>query len=195
MAQIIGIAGQLQQGKDTVADYLKERLHWQRAAFATKVKTTFAHAFNVDLDFIEKWKCCPTPPPGFNQTVRYGLAHIGNSFRNIKPSIWIDFVLTDSMQNTIISDVRYFNELSRIQNAGGLNVLLWRPGYENDFANDSEQELQPLIQHMMKQPDGPVQNLPFDFWLVNDGNLSALYEKIDDILIPFVKEHFQINEL
>ena len=36
--RVIGIAGQMQNGKDTVADYLAEKIGWGRYAFATGVK-------------------------------------------------------------------------------------------------------------------------------------------------------------
>jgi hypothetical protein len=84
---VIGVAGQAQMGKDTLADRLCEKLnaaggagvnddhpaehlHWTRGAFAANVKKVFCDTFDVDMDFVEKWKVIPEPPPGFDMTVQ-----------------------------------------------------------------------------------------------------------------------------
>ena len=91
----VGIAGQKQNGKDTVADYVQDQLaqddefvfKFERAAFAANVKRVFVETFDVTYEFIEKWKTIPEPPPGFDMSVREGLQFIGDGFRKIKSSI------------------------------------------------------------------------------------------------------------
>ena len=60
--KIIAFGGQLASGKDTAADMLYDYLEvadshdWRRTAFAINVKKILMETFNVDWEFIEKWK-------------------------------------------------------------------------------------------------------------------------------------------
>ena len=77
----VGVGGQMQNGKDTIADYLHDVFSWERNAFAAGVKKVFCDTFGVDEAFIEKWKVIPEPPTGFLKTVRQSLQFIGDGFR------------------------------------------------------------------------------------------------------------------
>ena len=148
---VIGVAGQAQMGKDTLADRLQLQLNglvelqckthgeqftpdkgWQRTAFAKNVKRVYAETFGVDYDFIEEWKVKPEPPPGFGMTVRQSLQFIGDGFRQIKGSIWVDLCFRDPSLAQIISDVRYPNEFLRVKQEGGLNIVIGRTDKLND---------------------------------------------------------------
>jgi len=197
----LGLAGQLFCGKDTAADYLCDKLnltdhygHWIRKGFAHAVKKVFMDTFNVDWEFVEKWKRIADPPPGFIKNVRESLIFIGDGFRQMQPNIWIELAFRDLRYHQIISDVRYVNEVKKIRQEGGLSILMWRPGFENDIKNDSEQQLMPFIntlRAMKPVPEGVLDcklDIPFDIFLVNDGSIEDLYAKIDDIVIPEVAE-------
>ena len=146
----VGIAGQKQNGKDTVADYVQDQLaqddefvfKFERAAFAANVKRVFVETFDVTYEFIEKWKTIPEPPPGFDMSVREGLQFIGDGFRKIKSSIWIDLMFRQAL-NKIISDVRYINEADRIVQENGFNFLVAHPDRLNDDPNGSEAQIRP----------------------------------------------------
>lgn len=143
---VIGVSGQLRNGKDTVADHLFQKLDpnfgWKRTAFASNVKRIFCETFGVDLAFIEEWKVKDSIPPGFGMNVRRGLQQIGDGFRQIYPTIWLDLVFRESGPK-IISDVRYINEVKKVKEEGGLNILVVRPGYVNDDPNGSEAQIKP----------------------------------------------------
>lgn len=206
MKKIIGISAQMQNGKDTVANYLVEKLgeDWKRVAFATGVKRVFTNTFGKDLEFIEKWKVNKEPPEGFKKTVRQALQFIGDGFREIQDNIWIDLLFRTEQQPMIISDVRYVNELSRVQEEGGINILVWRPGFENDDPNGSEAQCRPLVDFFRElDVEGSVEDrfasltysdrigLPIgaekvNFFLKNNGSIEDLYRKIDEVLIPYV---------
>lgn len=193
----IGVAGQLGAGKDLVSDYLCDKLnfsgdygHWVRKGFANAVKKVYMETFNVDWEFVEKWKRILKPPPGFEKSVRESLIFIGDGFRSIMPNIWIDIAFRDMKYHQIISDVRYVNEAGHIRSHGGLNLLMWRPGHENDIQNASEQEVVPFINELRSRKkdfdcvmlDEP--NFPFDMFVVNDGDVSSLHDKLDTLVIP-----------
>jgi len=202
----IGIAGQKQNGKDTLADYIFAQLQkdeafqidFERAAFAKNVKKVFAETFDVSYDFIEEWKVQPTPPPGFDMTVREALQFIGDGFRKIKASIWIDLMFR-SGENKIVSDVRYINEAARIVKEGGFNLLIAHPDRVNDDPNGSEAQIRPYavwcLDHlpMSGNPnkitgDGKPEHMPlFSYFVRNDKEMDDLYQLADSQILPFIK--------
>lgn len=143
--KVIGMASQARGGKDVTANYLSRVLGWGRSSFASNVKRIFADAFNVDQDFIENWKTVPDNAPGLDVPLRKGLQQIGDGFRKIKGDIWIDLAFRNRTDSFIISDVRYFNEMKRIRQEGGVNILLYRPGFLNDDPCGSEAQIRTLI--------------------------------------------------
>jgi hypothetical protein len=205
--KVIGIAGQLGNGKDVVADYLAARLNydcetdgWKRSAFANAVKETFESAFGVDRDFIESWKRNPEPPPGFTKNVRQSLQFIGDGFRQIRPNIWIEVALRDESKQLIISDSRYINEARAVKAKGGLMIVLYRPGFLNDDPNPSEAQIRPVVEWFAKNlKEGPVPKCMdepewlqlYDYFLVNDGTLEDLYTKIDKSLLPWIQGQYE----
>lgn len=189
MKKIIGLAGQLRQGKDVSADYLAEKLNLKRMAFALNVKRIFCEIFGVDMEFVEKWKTVQTPPPNFSMTVRQALQFIGDGFRKIKNDVWIDLIFRHNPDNISISDVRYINELKEIKKNDGINILIYRPGFLNDDPNDSEAQIRPFVIHFLEKGiEGKVSddNENFgliDYFIINDGTLEDLYNKIDNYII------------
>jgi hypothetical protein len=150
-SKIIGVGGQLGSGKDELSDYLQDRLNllagppkWTRGAFALGVKRVFCDNFDKTLEFVEEWKRKDEIPPGMDMPVRKCLQWIGDGFRQIRSTIWMDLALRGPAPK-IISDVRYINELDRIHLDGGFNVLIWRLGNENNDPHPSEAELAAII--------------------------------------------------
>ncbi len=223
---VIGVAGQAQMGKDTLADTLCEKLNsrtfeskddlgppfWERASFAHGVKDVFANTFGVSRDFIEEWKVRDFPPPDFDMSVRKGLQFIGDGFRQIRSTIWVDMPFRDATPK-IISDVRYPNEFKRIKEEGGLNILVGRTDKLSDDPNGSEALIKPYVEWALAQVTeadvnlqlstarvldaGEILSAPkymnrFHLFVRNDGTLDEFHDKIDNIVIPFV-EQFSFN--
>lgn len=200
---VIGVAGQAQMGKDTLADHLVEKLgeKWKRTAFADNVKKVYQDTFDRDRPFVEEWKVKPEPPPGFDMTVRKSLQFIGDGFRKIYPTIWVDLVFRRVTDPVIISDVRYINEFLRVKKEGGLNILVGRTEKLNDDPNRSEAMIRPFVKWCLDQApdkdfvvfngektkDAPPLMSKFDVFIRNDGTIEDLYEVIDKQLLPFVE--------
>lgn len=211
---LVGVGGQLRNGKDEIADRLclklmnAHNIFTDRPAFAHAVKRIFCEAFDVDLDFIEKWKIIPEAPPGFDMSVRKGLQFIGDGFRTIKSRVWLDLAFKNRNQPSIFSDVRYINELEIIKNKGGINVLTWRPGYENNDPNGSEAQIKPLIDWLLSTGkegqlidhswmdadwDSAPEGISYvDIFIKNDGTLDDLDQKIEKIILPYVQGYFDL---
>jgi hypothetical protein len=213
----IGVAGQAQFGKDTLADRLHLKLSdksWKRSALASAVKKVYCETFNVDLEFVEKWKTNPEPPPGFDMNVRQSLQFIGDGFRRIQPNIWLDLAFRE--KNTIFSDVRYVNEFRRVKKEGGINILVARPDKLNSDTNESESQIRPYIDlllnywnathrdekycakilthkdFMFLQSIALATKVPlpkdiemFDIFVCNCGDVDQLYKTVDEYIAPF----------
>jgi hypothetical protein len=204
--EIICFSGQKLQGKDLAADYLAAVLGWERSAFAAAVKEIYCETFGVDLEFVEKWKSREEIPPGFEMTVRESLQFIGDGFRRIQGSIWVNLAFRNIYRQTIFSDGRYINELKRVHTEGGINVLLYRPGHINDDPNGSEAQIKPLVEwfvehgwegvfdesHFTGNVPEPVKLV--DIFLRNDGTPEELYVKLDNIVIPYMMQKSGLME-
>lgn len=223
---VIGVAGQAQMGKDTLADYLAKQLNaraqgrvgfhasnlWGRVAFADNVKKVYQDTFDRTRDFIELWKTDPEAPPGFDMNVRKSLQFIGDGFRKICPTIWMDLVFRRATTPVIISDVRYVNEFVRVKEEGGLNILVGRTDKLSDDPNGSEAQIRPYCQWCLdtfsaiapvnvigkgglRDPGDVPEINKFDLFVRNDGTIEDLYKQIDEQVVPFVEQFvFQFKE-
>jgi hypothetical protein len=190
----VGIGGQARSGKDTLGAYLHQRLNaveelgpWERRGFADHVKRLFMDAFGVDRAFVETWKAVPEPPAGFLLPLRACLTRIGDDFRQMKPTVWIDRLFRDVRAQLLITDVRYLNEVETIHRLSGALILLYRPGFANEIPSLSEQELVPIIRRLLALGvEGPVRqwDVPCDYFLINAGSVEDLWRKADQHVLP-----------
>lgn len=134
---MIGLCGYAKSGKDTAAQGLIDN-GWTRYAFADALK--------VDVHTIVTRACeaCGMKVPDFNQPLvkekirPMYIAH-GAFMRSLMPDYWIKRLfaeIPEDMDNIVITDVRYLNEVKEIQSRGGTVVRIHRPGIE--AANDEE---------------------------------------------------------
>lgn len=204
---IIAMHGQQSQGKDHVGRILLETLpeitsqSWVRRAFADPVKEIFCLGFGVDREFVEKWKVVPEPPPGFLKPVRKALQFIGDGFREIFEECWINMAIREGEYEAgfVITDGRYPNEGKTVAKYGGTNVVIWRPGFENDDSNRSESEIMKIVKWCITtEQDGPIDHIReaynlerpegienYHYFLKNNGEDSSVRRQVSENLIPF----------
>lgn len=209
--KVITISAQFANGKDVVCEYLSNALtnkqeSWRKASFARAVKDIFCDAFDVDEEFIEKWKRIPECPEGFQKPVRQSLQFIGDGFRQIKPNIWIEIAFRKMPECSIVADGRYFNEAIATKQHGGLNILVWRDGFINSDPNPSESQLLPVVQLFsdyyketgregylwdhVDYPEAVPQARYYDLFVANDGTLDDLHAKLDRLVVPYVRQFY-----
>jgi hypothetical protein len=209
--KIVGISGQMAYGKDELADCLieiyknKKNINWIKRGMAVPVKETFCKMFNVDMDFIERWKRNPDPPPGFKKNVRDSLQFVGDGARSIDPYVWIKqmvkFSEENSEKNIFVPDCRYFNEAELIKKRNGFTILVYRPGYLNDNKNESESQIRKVLdwiisndfkegkidlQRMSLYHSYPKEILFYDYFILNDSSLEDYRLKIEKDVFPLI---------
>lgn len=215
--KVICCAGQKQNGKDTLADYLMPLLAkslpdhfdgeldvWERGAFANAVKRVYCDTFDVDFDFIEEWKVKDDIPPGFDKDVRRSLQFIGDGFREIRGDIWIDLAFRNRRNSVVLSDGRYPNEIRTVYDRCGVNILVYRPGWLNDDPNGSESLIKPVVEWFLSNgEEGDNWNKDRDDWddipelvrkvhlfIRNDGTIEDLYNKVEEIVLPYIVNYY-----
>ena len=222
MQKIVCFSGQMQSGKDTAADMLAECLNdsikdqcdtfgypssfdplFNRVAWADSDKDAFCRYFGKNRQFIEDWKRESDPPPGYLKTMRESLQWIGDGFRQIYPDVWVDSLFDlncNPIRHFIISDGRYPSEWQAVQERKGINILMWRPGYENTVDHPSESQIIPVIEKL--QPKGcklhtrpiPGDGTVFDYFIINDGTKDDLRDQIAGRVVSYTKAWFDGNE-
>ncbi len=195
---VIGIGGQLENGKDILADHLGRVLPggpWARDAFAAEVKKVFENTFGVTREWVERWKRIDTPPPGFLKTVRQMLIDIGDGFRTFRAEVWIDKALRRSGERVILSDARYLNEMQAVKDRGGVTVAIWRPDRDNNNPNASEQQLRKYVQKFIERGvQGETGDALVDLFVVNNGGVKDLFSFADRVVVPYIADRVNIQD-
>jgi len=153
---LIGISGHKQAGKDTLTDGMVSRGFGKKYMFADKLKQVCVHLFNLDPNILYgtgtqkelptdiKWsyigskiKELRMPPDAHEDyflTHRQVLQILGSDvLREFFPNIWIHSLFSTIQKDeqlghsfSIISDVRFPNEVEAIKSQGGIVVRLLR---------------------------------------------------------------------
>jgi hypothetical protein len=208
---LIGIVGFIASGKDTVADYLVENRQFYRDSFAGTLKDAVSVIFGWDRTLLEgktkesrawreqvdEWWAARLKMP--HLTPRFVLQNIGtNVLRdNFHEEIWIASLenkLRKTTTNTVISDVRFPNEIKSIQNSGGIVIRVKR-GPEPEWFEDakrlniekpgnfewvmSKQKIDELGIHASETS---WIGFPIDQIIENDGSIEDLHNKVQSIL-------------
>ncbi len=149
---IIGFLGFIGSGKDTAADYLVNFHGFRRDSFASTLKDAVSCVFGWDRTLLEgrtkesrEWREQPdewwSERLGKTITPRYILQYWGtevcrNGFHN---DIWIASLenkIRKTVDNVVITDVRFPNEIAAIKNAGG-KVFRVKRGPDPEWYDDA----------------------------------------------------------
>lgn len=176
-AKVIGISGKARSGKDTVADYIAERLEYaKRYSFAGPLKEAVSNLFDIplnDLNEGDREKILPE----FGLSVRQILQRFGTEC--MREQFDQDFWINKAKRNVsklsdeeiiVISDVRFENE-AKFCREDGILIHVQRPslsGEVGDAGHASENGV-----HIDNESD---------YIIINDGSIQDLHRKIDDII-------------
>jgi hypothetical protein len=203
---IIGICGFIGSGKDTIADYLVGFHGYRRDSFAGTLKDAVAAVFGWDRELLEgrtpearawreqidSWWAARLNMP--NLTPRWVLQYWGTEVcrRAFHDDIWIAALearLARRSDNTVISDVRFPNEIASIKNAGGKIVWVKRgilPSWY-DSAVAANQQVQSAVAYLQAQgvhiSETAWVGTDFDTVIENNGTIEELYNNIKNLVL------------
>ena len=206
---IIGVCGFIGSGKDTIADYLVGFHGYRRDSFAGTLKDAVAAVFGWDRELLEgrtpearawreqadQWWANRLNMP--NLTPRWVLQYWGTEVcrKAFHDDIWIAALearLSRRSDDTVISDVRFPNEIQSIRNAGGKIVWVKRGELPSWYGvalaansntpqpNASSEILQDLGVHISETA---WVGTKFDYEIDNNGTIEELYANIKNLVL------------
>jgi hypothetical protein len=178
MADLIGLCGFARSGKNSFADFIIDSCPKVRAL-------SFAHALKKELQpfvFQQLGISTFTEDPKEKEMIRPLLVCWGTRIirEHIDKNYWVK-KLTESVNNnrknkiiSIITDVRFINEIEWIHNEGGLSIFVEREGIIPKNADESK----------FTEPLKEKCNLIFTW-----KNLSNLQEEGGSLVKNFLQQH------
>jgi hypothetical protein len=202
---IIGICGFIGSGKDTAADYLVGFHGFRRDSFAGTLKDAVSAVFGWDRELIEgrtpearawreqvdEWWAERLQMP--HLTPRWILQHWGTEVcrQHFHDDIWIAALqarLARRSDHTVISDVRFPNEIKAIKEQGGKIVWIQRgqlPSWHIMAAKANAGDL--YAQTKLKElgvhaSETAWVGTDFDSVLDNNGSIESLYTQLKNLV-------------
>lgn len=191
--KLIGIHGHAGAGKDTVADYIREKYDntW-KLAFAGPLKSSAASLFGLPVEAFNERAVKEQADPWWGISPRqmaqfFGTEMVRETMGRLLPDVGADFWIyrmegilngvLDSEEYTaddvvIIPDVRFQNEADWIWKNGGIVIHLTRAGADGIVGIPSHPS------------EGSIEFHNWDaaYLLYNNGTLEALYNEVENIL-------------
>jgi hypothetical protein len=130
MKRLIGVAGRARSGKDEFTRGLVAQ-GYIRGAFADALKEATALLAGEPVENFFDEVAKEAHSPALRMTRRKALQKVGTSMRDtLHPDIWVERTLAQAhgAPQFAISDCRYTNEAQAIRDAGGIVVVIERPG-------------------------------------------------------------------
>ena len=203
---IIGVCGFISSGKDTIADYLVGFHGYRRDSFAGTLKDAVAAVFGWDRELLEgrtpearawreqvdTWWAKRLDMPKL--TPRWVLQYWGTEVcrRAFHDDIWIAALearLSRRSDDTVISDVRFPNEIASIRNAGGKIVWVKRGELPDwyDSAMAANQQVQSAVAYLQAQgvhvSETAWVGTKFDAEIDNNGTIEELYTSVKSLVL------------
>jgi len=202
---IIGICGFIGSGKDTAANYLVGWHGFRRDSFAGALKDAVAAVFGWDRELLEgstlesrAWR--ETVDPWWAErlqmthlTPRWVLQYWGTEVcrQGFHDDIWIAALenrLRQRTGHTVISDVRFPNEITAIRNQGGRIIWVQRGALPEwyDLAAESNHG---TFNHMktaypeVHASETSWVGTKFDAEVDNNGSVEQLYEQLKNLVL------------
>ena len=207
---IVGIAGFIGSGKDTIADYLITFKGFKRMSYAEPLKDAISAIFGWDRELLEgttkysrEWR--DTIDPWWAErldikhlTPRWVLQQWGTEVgrRAFHDDIWIASVenkLRTAKDNIVLSDCRFPNELKSIKNAGGITIRVSRGDnpiwynaaldFNKGYYTAGYQDAKRILEeHNVHASEYSSVGLNYDHYVDNSGTVDELHRKIDLII-------------
>jgi hypothetical protein len=208
---LIGIAGQIASGKDTIADYLVTEKGFRRMSFAEPLKDAVSAIFGWDRELLEgntvesrEWRdqvdeWWATRLNIRHLTPRWVLQQWGTEVgrRAFHDDIWIASIenkLRSITDNIVISDCRFPNEIKAIKQAGGKTIRVSRGSppvwyqqalaVNKGFYGPNYRDSLRILEdiHNVHASEYSSIGLDYDYHIDNSSTLQDLYKKIDSII-------------
>lgn len=185
---LIGINGFKNAGKSTIGQILVEDHEFIQWAFADKLKEAVAALFDITRRDVDDFKETDSITTKVEVMLHFamGAEYVYNWREFLQrfgtemgrgvfgENFWVDQILPlgqafryHQLENIVVTDARFNNELERIKRLGGYNFRVIRPGYDGE-------------EHASEQVPDPEL---IDQIIHNDGTIDDLRGKVADALV------------
>lgn len=175
MRKLIGITGNANAGKDTLADYIinNKNNSFIKDALAKPIKDIMINQLGFTYQQCYNQQLKQTIDDFWGLTPREVMLLIGTKMfrQNWRYDFWVKLmqkkIIDNADQNIIVSDVRFENQGQMIKSHGGIIICVERPNNPIKVKHVSENG---LPKHLI------------DCTIVNDSTIENFYKKIDQQL-------------
>jgi len=215
---IIGLVGQIGSGKGTIADILVDRHDFFKESFANSVKDSCAAVFGWDRAMLEgdtpesrAWREQPdkwwSDKFGKEFSPRLALQLMGTEAgRDVfHPDLWVHTVMrrceNAPLNNYVIADVRFPNEINAIVNSGG-KVIRVRRGEDPEWYALARECNTYNKQEIMRNAYPEVHfsewawiGAHYDIVMDNNCSLDELTVRVDKLVDSLYNNRVEANEV
>lgn len=167
----IGICGKAGTGKTVVADHLIKKYGYKRHSIADEVKRIAVRLFKM------------------KKKDRKLLQDIGFKMREIRPSVWIDFLIDQirGKDKIVVDDIRYPNEYQALKKEG-FKIIRVVADRETCIERLSERDGTAAVERLDDESETAMDDIKIENVL--DGNLplEEMLAQLDKLLISLEKE-------
>lgn len=176
----IGLIGEIRAGKDTVADMIAEELQILTGGFTARV--AFSEGIHKVIELIMPERYEEGKP-------RHELQYIGQSMRELKPNVWIDYTLnSDSYKeanrlghHVIVTDVRQVNEAVALkEKCFYLIKVIANPAVRLERMRIKGDNYSPEM--LLHETESSVNKCIYDYLIDNSYNLEYLRAVVREAL-------------
>ncbi len=176
---LYGILAKKQHGKDTIADYLVSNYGYTKTSFAEPLKQSLKVLFGfTDEQLYGGLK--EVPDSFWGVTPRETMQFVGTEvFRDqiqrlipsVRDEFWVhhfkNWYMKNRVENVVVADVRFQNEVDAIHAMGGKVIKVVRPCLDG------------MPEHASEDIDR-ITN--FDFLVMNDKCIEELYSNVEQVI-------------
>lgn len=171
---LIGLCGKAQCGKDTVANIYGENADYVRVALADPLKRAAQILFGLSNTWMEDGRKEQRHPYwGLSPRRMFQLLGtdamrdtFGQDFWLRRAELTIDDLLTEGINNIVITDIRFDNEAHFVKSRGGKIIRIVRSQHELDLVGDASTHAS----------EAGISDHLVDWTLRNDRSLGELSE-------------------
>jgi hypothetical protein len=203
---IIGICGFIGAGKDTAADYLVNFHEFRRESFASTLKDACAAVFGWDRTMLEGrttsarewreqvdlWWSQRLNMPELTPRLMLQLWGTEVCRKGFHDDIWIASLenkLRNSLDNVVVSDCRFPNEIAALKAQGGKIVWIKRgvtPHWYDIACKANKGDLkavQWLKDEGIHASEYSWAGTQFDYQIENSGSIDSLYKQLNGLIV------------
>jgi len=198
---IIGLVGFIGAGKGTVGQFLIDKGFYSDS-FAAALKDCVSIIYNWDRDMLEgitkesrEWRTKPdeywSRVYGYPFTPRMALQTFGTDAcrNNLHENIWCESLGTRirGLENVVITDVRFKNEIDYVRQLGGKVVRISRGEHPHWFdylsqVFDENERRSFMKQFGIHQSEWDWVGEDLDYVIENSGSLECLQARVNELI-------------